>query len=144
SVVSLVRRSVIVAIAVVVVIGLGAAAYAFVPWRDKGSSDSAGAAGAPKEVVTGNGRVALFRYPPPGATNIAPETSINVTALNGKLTKLTVKAPDGTPVQGYLDKDGAWWLAKASLAPGTEYHVDSFVVPNHGKAHREQWDFTTI
>ena len=98
---NLVRRTAFVAIAVAIVVGFGAAAYLLVPW--KGDTDADAATGAPKVRPTGNGRFKLVACPPPSATGIPPETTINVDAQNGRIKHLAVKAPDGTAVPGYLD-----------------------------------------
>ena len=115
--------------------------YLLVPW--KGSND-ADAAGAPKERPTGNGRFKLSAFPPPGASNIPPEATIKVDAQNGRIKRLSVKAPDGTPVHGYLDRNGEWWLTTTNLSPGTAYNVTALVVPNRGKPHTKKWTFTTV
>src|ERR1700710_1918918 len=65
----------------------------------KGSND-ADAAGAPKERPTGNGRFAMLASPPAGATNIAPQTTIKVGVQNGRIKRLAVVGPDGTPGHG--------------------------------------------
>ena len=116
------RRSSLIVIAVAIIVGFGAGAYLLVPW--KGSSNEADAAGAPKVRPTGNGRFKLLASPAPGATGIPSQTTIKVDAQNGRIKHLTVKGPDGTPVHGYLDQNGEWWLTTTSLAPGTAYNVD--------------------
>jgi lipoprotein-anchoring transpeptidase ErfK/SrfK len=110
-----------------------------VPWKD----DTASASASPKKRPVLGGRFMLIAQPHAGATEIAPETTINVSAVNGRIKKLTVKAPDGTAVPGYLDREGGWWITKANLAAGTEYAVKARVVPDKGKPHNEKWTFTT-
>jgi lipoprotein-anchoring transpeptidase ErfK/SrfK len=136
------RRSSLIVIAVAIIVGFGAGAYLLVPW--KGSSNEADAAGAPKVRPTGNGRFKLLASPAPGATGIPPQTTIKVDAQNGRIRHLTVKGPDGTPVHGYLDQNGEWWLTTTSLAPGAAYNVSARVVPNRGKPHTKKWTFTTV
>lgn len=136
------RRSSLIVIAVAIIVGFGAGAYLLVPW--KGSSNEADAAGAPKVRPTGNGRFKLLASPAPGATGIPPQTTIKVDAQNGRIKHLTVKGPDGTPVHGYLDQNGEWWLTTTSLAPGAAYNVSARVVPNRGKPSTKKWTFTTV
>jgi lipoprotein-anchoring transpeptidase ErfK/SrfK len=140
--VKLVTRTVLIVFAAVLVLGFGAAAYVLVPWSDETPADASNAP-EPRPVV-GDGRFQLVSFPPAGATGIAPQTSINVAALNGRITKLSIKGPDGVAVPGYLDSDGAWWLTQAHLAPGTTYDASAWVIPTKGKAHRERWSFSTI
>lgn len=127
-------------VAVAIIVGFGAAAYLLVPWKD----DPASASAAPKKRPILGGRFVLIAQPHAGATEIAPETNINVSAVNGRIKRLTVKAPDGTPIAGYLDRKGGWWITKANLAAGTEYAVNARVIPNKGKPHNEKWTFTTV
>lgn len=138
---SLVRRTAIVAIALATVVGFGAAAYLFVPWHDD-TADAA--AGAPKVRPTGTGRFKLVTWPPANSSGIPPETTIKVDAQNGRIKELVVKAPDGTTIPGYLANDGEWWLTETLLAPATVYEVTAQVAPNRGKAHAEHWTFTTV
>jgi lipoprotein-anchoring transpeptidase ErfK/SrfK len=138
---NLVRRSALIALAVAIIVGFGAGAYLLVPW--KGNSADA-AAGLPKVRPTGNGRFKLVSWPPADATNIPMATPIKVDAKNGRIKRLSVKAPDGTPVAGYLDRAGEWWLTEAKLAPATAYQVTAHVIPNRGKPHTERWTFTTM
>jgi lipoprotein-anchoring transpeptidase ErfK/SrfK len=136
------RRTALIVLAAALVVGFGAAAYVLVPWNDETPADAAPAP-EPRPVV-GDGTYQLVAFPPDGATGIAPETNINVTALNGRITRLGVQAPDGTEVPGYLDPEGGWWMTKAGLAPGTTYEGSARVVPTKGKARVERWSFTTI
>jgi lipoprotein-anchoring transpeptidase ErfK/SrfK len=138
--VKLVRRTAFVTVAVAIIVGFGAAAYLLVPWKD----DTAAASAAPKARPVLGGRFMLIAQPHAGATEIAPETTINVSAVNGRIKRLTVKAPDGTLVPGYLDREGGWWITKATLAPGTEYSVNARVIPHRGKPHNEKWTFNTV
>jgi lipoprotein-anchoring transpeptidase ErfK/SrfK len=139
--VNLARRTALIVVAAAVVLGFGAAAYVLVPWSDDTAADAAGAP-EPRPVV-GDGKYQLVAFPPADSTGIAPETSISVAALNGRITRLSVAAPDGSEVPGYLDPNGAWWMTKANLLPGTEYRVHARIVPTKGKVRREQWSFTT-
>ncbi len=137
---NLVRRTAIVTFAVAIIVGFGAAAYLLVPWK----GDTASATAAPKQRPILGGRFVLIAQPHAGATEIAPETTINVSAVNGRIKRLTVKAPDGTLVPGYIDRQGGWWITRTKLAAGTEYAVDARVVPDKGKPHHEKWTFTTV
>lgn len=136
----LVRRGAFVAIAVAIILGFGAAAYLLVPWKD----DSADAAGAPKARPVFNGRFLLVAQPFADATDVPTDAPINVDAVNGRIRRLTVKAPDGSEVPGYLDREGEWWKAKTNLMPGAQYSVIARVVPNRGKPHQETWTFKTV
>jgi lipoprotein-anchoring transpeptidase ErfK/SrfK len=139
--VQLVRRSAFVTIAAALVLGLGAAAYLLVPWKD----DSADAAtGAPKTKPLFNGKFVMIAQPYANATEVATDAPINVDVINGRIKKLTVKAPDGAEVPGYLDRLGKWWKAKSPLRPGTEYTVTARMIPNRGKANTKTWKFTTV
>ncbi len=138
---NLVRRTALIAAAVAIIVGFGAGAYLLVPWK----GDSADAAtGLPKARPVLNGRFVLLATPPDGATNIPPQTTINVDAVNGRIQDLTVKSPDGNEVPGYLDSDGAWWITRANLTPGTVYQVAARVVPDRGTARTKRWSFTTV
>jgi lipoprotein-anchoring transpeptidase ErfK/SrfK len=138
---NLVRRIALVAVSVAIIAGLGAGAYLLVPWE----GDSADAAtGAPKVKPLLNGRFVLVANPPDGATNVPPQTTINVDAVNGQIKHLTVKGPDGVEVPGYLDDAGAWWTTKADLIAGTTYQVTARLVPDRGKPRTKRWTFTTV
>lgn len=136
----LVRRTAFVAIAVALVLGFGAAAYLLVPWRD----DADAATGAPTKQPLFNGKFMLIAQPVAGSTEIPTDAPINLDAINGRIKKVTVTGPEGAEVKGYLDREGKWWRAKSSLAPGTEYTVTARLVPNRGKAKKKTWTFTTI
>ena len=94
--------------------------------------------------VVGDGSFQLVAFPPAGATGIAPETSIKVAALNGRITKLTIKGPDGVAVPGYLDRRRR--VVADRGAPRPRHHVrgERVVIPTKGKAHRERWSFSTV
>lgn len=131
---SIVRILVTVAVAVVVV-GTGVAAYTLVPWQ--GSDDAA--AVSPRML-----KPTLTSWPPPGATGIPLDTDIRVDVKHQKIERLTVKGPNGTEVPGYRDRAGTWWLTRATLSPGSEYHVTARLDVPDRKDQVERWTFTTI
>ena len=87
----------------------------------------------------------LIAQPFASATEIATDDDDQRRRVNGRIKKLTVKAPDGAAVDGYLDRLGKWWKAKRTAAAGHRVH-------GHGarrsrtaaSAHKETWKFTTV
>ena len=100
----------------------------------------------PRRSLTGNGKFQLVAFPPAGRDrHPADDADQRRRVLNGRITDLTVKAPDGAEIPGYLDTHGTWWLTKANLAAGHRVPGRRRTsCPNHGKPHREHWTFRTI
>jgi lipoprotein-anchoring transpeptidase ErfK/SrfK len=142
---SFVRRFAIVAVALAVVIGFGAGAYLLVPWKGDSADAAPGApTGSPKVRPLFGGKFILLSQPAAGATNVPPDTTVNVDVANGRITRLKLTAPDGAAVPGYLDEEGSFFVARTRLAPATTYKVAAHVVPDQGRAHNQHWSFTTI
>jgi lipoprotein-anchoring transpeptidase ErfK/SrfK len=127
-------RAALVVAVLVVVAGAGMAAYALVPWR----GDDASAA-APRAL-----RPTLAAWPPAGATGVPLDADIRVDVHDQRITRLAVKAPDGTKIPGYQGRRGDWWLTRATLAPGTTYEVSARLKAPGRDARVKRWSFTTM
>ena len=108
--------------------------------------NEADAAGAPKVRPTGNGRFKLLASPAPGATGIpSADHDQGRRARTVASSTSTVKGPDGTPVHGYLDQNGDWWLTTTSLAPGDRIQRDARgSYRTAASPTRKKWIFTTV
>lgn len=79
---------------------------------------------------------------PAGGEHVRPERGVMVSAVNGKITNVTVA--DGTrSVQGTLSTDGTTWRTTFALATGTRYTVTAAAVNKDGKAVTAASTFTT-
>ncbi|HEY2193185.1 MAG TPA: Ig-like domain-containing protein, partial [Actinomycetospora sp.] len=59
--------------------------------------------------------------PRAGTADVPPNQPVTVTADNGRLTAVTLRTPDGTPVAGTATPDGRSWHATGALGYGTSY-----------------------
>src|SRR5581483_83522 len=61
--------------------------------------------------------------PADGGKNVKPGDGVTVTALDGKVTSVTVKAADGDSVPGALSADGKTWHSTYTLGVSQTYTV---------------------
>jgi hypothetical protein len=59
--------------------------------------------------------------PRSGATDVAPDQPVALAADHARLTSVTLRAADGTPVAGTAGADGRSWRAGTPLRYGTTY-----------------------
>jgi lipoprotein-anchoring transpeptidase ErfK/SrfK len=57
----------------------------------------------------------IIASPPLGSVDIAPSTAVTLSAVNGKLTRVTVTAADGTVVAGAINAAGNTWTLTERL-----------------------------
>jgi len=72
------------------------------------------------------------------------DTLVRVTAQNGTLRRVSVKAQGGAALPGGLAKNEAFWAAQERLEPGTTYHVSALAVNEEGAKRRLQRTFRTV
>jgi lipoprotein-anchoring transpeptidase ErfK/SrfK len=86
---------------------------------------------------------AVLTVLPAGGTHVRPDRGVTVTAVNGKITNVTVR--DGSrSAQGTLSTDGTVWRTGFALAPGTRYTVNAAAVNKDGKLVTATSSFTTF
>jgi lipoprotein-anchoring transpeptidase ErfK/SrfK len=84
--------------------------------------------------------------PADGATKVAPDTQVQVTASGGTLTQVTVAADHATvisAVTGRYGPGGTSWSTRWGLKPGTSYTVTAVATNSKGAATTEVTRFTT-
>jgi len=80
--------------------------------------------------------------PGPGH-DVRPDKGVKVTAVNGKITKVTVRA-HGSSYPGTLSMGGTIWHTRFALHPDTRYKVTATAVNTDGKAVTETAAFMTL
>ncbi|MGW9213987.1 L,D-transpeptidase [Embleya sp. NPDC055664] len=83
--------------------------------------------------------------PKDGATEVATDGALKVSASAGKLTQVTVTGSEGgKPVEGTISPDGASWQPAAALQTGTKYAVSATATDAAGLVSALQSSFTTL
>ncbi|MGC0417036.1 L,D-transpeptidase [Embleya sp. AB8] len=129
----------------VALLGAGACSSGGDSKDDKGKSDTKPAAqakdsgDAPK-----TSKAVVTIAPQDGATGVATEGALKVTATAGKLTEVTVKTSEGKAVEGAITPDGAGWAPAAALQTGTKYAVNATATDAAGLVSAMQSSFTTL
>ena len=77
-----------------------------------------------------------------GAQGVPVDTTVQVSADGGELSRVTVSSPAGR-LPGTLSDDGAAWAAAERLEPGTTYDISSVVTGTDGRDVTESSSFTT-
>ncbi len=80
---------------------------------------------------------------PAGGKHARPDRGVTVTALNGKITNVSVMAGSRS-VQGTLSTDGTLWRTDYALGTGTRYTVTAAAVNKDGKSVTATSSFTTF
>ncbi|MEU3406284.1 Ig-like domain-containing protein [Streptomyces sp. NPDC006670] len=82
--------------------------------------------------------------PKDGATNIATTDGASVTVSDGTLTKVELKSPDGTAVEGKIAADGKSWKPDGALKRSTKYALAATAKDEAGREAHENASFTTL
>ncbi|MEW1957219.1 Ig-like domain-containing protein [Kineococcus sp. NPDC059986] len=82
--------------------------------------------------------------PANAAVDVRPDAPVTVTVADGKLTDVTVTAPDGTPLTGALDAAGTTWTSQGALALGTAYTVHAVAAGASGTPTTHDSTLTTL
>ncbi|MET7298735.1 Ig-like domain-containing protein [Embleya sp. NPDC005575] len=99
-----------------------------------------GGDGAPK-----TSQAVVTIVPKDGATAVATDGALKVSASAGKLTQVTVTGSEGgRPVEGTIAPDGASWVPSAALQTGTKYAVSATATDAAGLVSALQSSFTTL
>ncbi|MFI6581999.1 Ig-like domain-containing protein [Embleya sp. NPDC050493] len=99
-----------------------------------------GGDGAPK-----TSRAVVTIAPEDGATGVATDGALKVSASAGKLTRVTVTGSEGgKPVEGTIAPDGASWVPSSALQTGTKYAVSATATDAAGLVSALQSSFTTL
>jgi lipoprotein-anchoring transpeptidase ErfK/SrfK len=88
--------------------------------------------------------VVISTDPPLDSVDVAPVTPLHVSAGNGTLTEVDVRAADGTVVAGTTAPDGSSWVASDELAYGTTYSVVAQASDGAGTATRTAGEISTV
>ncbi|MGM9441970.1 L,D-transpeptidase [Streptomyces murinus] len=100
-----------------------------------------------KGAATQQGRpstAAVSIAPEQGATGVATDGVLKVSAARGKLTEVTVKDAKGAKVDGSITGDGGSWTPSAHLAADTKYTVHAVAKDTDGKSTTKDSSFTTV
>ncbi|MFY4717492.1 L,D-transpeptidase [Streptomyces sp. LaBMicrA B280] len=100
-----------------------------------------------KGAATQQGRpstAAVSIAPEQGATGVATDGALKVSAARGKLTEVTVKDAKGAKVDGSITGDGGSWTPSAHLAADTKYTVHAVAKDTDGKSTTKDSSFTTV
>lgn len=81
--------------------------------------------------------------PADGAAKITPDSTVQVAASGGTLTKVTVAA-GGSPVTGQYGAGNTSWSTEWGLKPGTSYTVTAVAKNSKGVLTTEVTHFTTM
>ncbi|MFI6288248.1 Ig-like domain-containing protein [Streptomyces sp. NPDC051018] len=82
--------------------------------------------------------------PKDGATAVATDGALKVTATGGKLTAVTVQDDEGAKVEGTIAADGASWQPAHHLAGSTRYKVHAIAKDGEGRESAKDTTFTTL
>jgi lipoprotein-anchoring transpeptidase ErfK/SrfK len=72
-----------------------------------------------------SGPVSLAITPADGASSVAPNTQVKVTAQGGPIASVSVKDSKSRSIAGSLSADGLSWTASHYLRPDTSYTVEA-------------------
>ncbi|MER8061774.1 MULTISPECIES: Ig-like domain-containing protein [unclassified Streptomyces] len=100
-----------------------------------------------KGAATQQGRpstAAVSIAPEQGATGVATDGALKVSAARGKLTEVTVTDAKGAKVDGSITGDGGSWTPSAHLAAATKYTVHAVAKDTDGKSTAKDSSFTTV
>jgi lipoprotein-anchoring transpeptidase ErfK/SrfK len=82
--------------------------------------------------------------PPDHAVGVSPVMPITVTVAKGKLGQVSVTNPQGVPVVGQRDPDGATWKTTTPLGYGKVYTIIADAVGDDNRPVSKTSTFTTI
>lgn len=82
--------------------------------------------------------------PPDRATDVSPLAPITVTVAKGKLGRVTLTNPEGAPVVGQLESDGASWKTTEPLGYGKAYMINANAVGDDNRPVTIASSFKTI
>jgi lipoprotein-anchoring transpeptidase ErfK/SrfK len=82
--------------------------------------------------------------PPDRAVGVSPVMPITVTVARGKLGQVSVTNPQGIPVVGQLEPDGATWKTTSPLGYGKAYTINANAVGDDNRPVSKTFAFTTI
>jgi lipoprotein-anchoring transpeptidase ErfK/SrfK len=123
---------------------LGAAACGGNTDTHSDSPDGKNGSAAQGQSADNASQAKLTVTPANGATGVDTSGALKIAAAQGKLTKVTVTAKDGTAVDGAISADGASWTPKGNLRTGTQYSVAATATDDKGKQATSQSSFTTL
>ncbi|WP_406282537.1 Ig-like domain-containing protein [Embleya sp. NBC_00896] len=110
--------------------------------KDPGVAATKGTGGGGDAPQTSKAVVTIV--PKDGATDVATDGALKVSAVAGKLTQVTVTTSEGKAVEGTLSPDGATWTPGAALQTGTKYAVSATATDAAGLLSAMQSSFTTL
>lgn len=134
--------------ALVAVLALSGCQDATTATKAADGASTAPASGAPAQASPSPsapaGPVEVSVSPKDSAKNVRPAKGVTVTATGGRLTKVTVKAADGTKVAGELVDGGVSWRNTANLAASATYTVTAVAENADGVARTTKSSFRTV
>ena len=82
--------------------------------------------------------------PAPGASDVAPDTAVTVTASDGKVTNVVLHDSAGERVDGEYDPDAGTWTAGHRLRVSEHYTVTASALDSKGAVVEHDSDFSTL
>jgi lipoprotein-anchoring transpeptidase ErfK/SrfK len=111
---------------------------------DKDHQDGKNGSAAGGSSSTPASQASVTISPGNGATGVDTSGALRVSAAKGKLTKVTVTGPGGTPVDGAISADGTSWTPAGTLRTHTHYTVQATAADADGRSTAQQSSFTTL
>jgi lipoprotein-anchoring transpeptidase ErfK/SrfK len=108
-----------------------------------GGSSSASTSGG-KHAAPARSVAQIRVSPGVGATGVDTTGAVKLAVAEGRFTKVSVTAPDGTPVPGTLAAGKALWTPSGTLRTHTEYAVSATAVDSKGLTTTKDSNFTTL
>ncbi|MGK5627914.1 L,D-transpeptidase [Streptomyces sp. URMC 123] len=108
--------------------------------EDAGRADKAGSAG----VDTRASQAVVKISPKDGAQDVAPYSTLKVTAEKGRLTSVKATDSKGNTLDGKISDDGSAWQPTGHLGAGTTYTVNAVAKDEAGRESAKNATFTTL
>jgi lipoprotein-anchoring transpeptidase ErfK/SrfK len=105
------------------------------------ASTAAAPPAAPAAPTAGAPMIAVS--PQPGATDVAPNTAVTVTANSGELGEIRVTDADGHELAGAMDANSSRWHATGPVRADAVYSVDAWGTGPDGKPIEATSEFRT-
>jgi lipoprotein-anchoring transpeptidase ErfK/SrfK len=130
-------------------VGAGVAVVASQPSSHHSSTSSGGAAPShatapPTTSAQALLAAAVVSNPANGASDVTPDSTVEVKTSLGHLTSVTVSSASGPALTGSLNPGGTQWTSSGPLTPSSHYAITTVVANPSGTTATTQSTFTTV